>query len=241
MTELLFRADPYLRDCEARVIAVNARGGVILDRTVFYAMAGGQPGDTGTLEVPGIGALPVATTVYDDGKAIVHVIDAAGAAAMPEPGAVARAALDWERRYRHMRVHTALHLLCALVRFPVTGGQIAADGGRLDFDIADPSAVSRDRIEGEINRLIAEDHPVSEQWISDAELAANPGLVRTMSVMPPTGTGQVRLVSIGEGGSIDLQPCGGTHVRRTGEIGRVSVGKPESKGKQNRRIRLTIA
>jgi misacylated tRNA(Ala) deacylase len=129
MTELLFRADPYLRDCEARVVAVNARGGVILDRTVFYAMAGGQPGDTGTLEVPGIGALPVATTVYDDGKAIVHVIDAAGAAAMPEPGAVARAALDWERRYRHMRVHTALHLLCALVRFPVTGGQIAADGG----------------------------------------------------------------------------------------------------------------
>ena len=175
MTELLFRADPYLRDCEARVVAVNARGGVILDRTVFYAMAGGQPGDTGTLEVPGIGALPVATTVYDDGKAIVHVIDAAGAAAMPEPGAVARAALDWERRYRHMRVHTALHLLCALVRFPVTGGQIAADGGRLDFDIADPSAVSRDRIEGEINRLIAEDHPVCEQWISDAELAANPG------------------------------------------------------------------
>ena len=127
------------------------------------------------------------------------------------------------------------------VRFPVTGGQIAADGGRLDFDIADPSAVSRDRIESEINRLIAEDHPVSEQWISDAELAANPGLVRTMSVMPPTGTGRVRLVSIGEGGSIDLQPCGGTHVRRTGEIGHVAVGKPESKGKQNRRIRLTIA
>jgi misacylated tRNA(Ala) deacylase len=240
MTELLFRADPYLRDCDARVVAVNDRGGVILDRTVFYATAGGQPGDAGTLEVRGLGALPIATTVYDDGKAIVHVV-APGASALPKPGAEARAALDWERRYRHMRAHTALHLLCALVRFPVTGGQIAADGGRLDFDIADPSAVSRELLENEINRLIAEDHPVAEQWISDEDLAANPGLVRTMSVKPPTGSGRVRLVAIGEGGSIDLQPCGGTHVRRTGEIGRVTVAKPESKGKQNRRIRLSLA
>ena len=217
MTELLFRADPYRRDCDARVVAVNDRGGVILDRTVFYATAGGQPGDAGTLEVPGIGALPIATTVYDDGKEIVHVIAAGGMSALPEAGAAAHAALDWERRYRHMRAHTALHLLCALVKFPVTGGQIAADGGRLDFDIADPSAVSREMLESEINRLIAEDHPVAEQWISDEDLAANPGLVRTMSVKPPTGTGRVRLVAIGEGGSIDLQPCGGTHVRRTPE------------------------
>jgi misacylated tRNA(Ala) deacylase len=241
MTELLFRADPYLRDCDARVVAVNDRGGVILDRTVFYATAGGQPGDAGTLDVPGVGALPIATTVYDDGKEIVHVVAGGGASALPEPGAQAHAALDWERRYRHMRAHTALHLLCALVKFPVTGGQIAADGGRLDFDIADPSAVSREMLESEINRLIAEDHPVAEQWISDEELAANPGLVRTMSVKPPTGSGQVRLVAIGERGSIDLQPCGGTHVRRTGEIGRVTVAKPESKGKQNRRIRLNLA
>jgi misacylated tRNA(Ala) deacylase len=241
MTELLFRADPYLRDCDARVVAVNERGGVILDRTVFYATAGGQPGDAGTLEVPGLGALPIATTVYDDGKRVVHVVEGGGSSSLPEPGAEARAALDWERRYRHMRAHTALHLLCALVKFPVTGGQIAADGGRLDFDIADPSAVSREMLESEINRLIAEDHPVAEQWISDADLAANPGLVRTMSVKPPTGTGQVRLVAIGEGGGIDLQPCGGTHVRRTGEIGRVTVAKPESKGRQNRRIRLNLA
>ena len=239
MTELLFRADPYLRDCDARVVAVNDRGGVILDRTVFYATAGGQPGDAGTLDVPGFGALPIATTVYDEGKQVVHVIEGSGASAL-QPGAEARAALDWERRYRHMRAHTALHLLCALVKFPVTGGQIAADGGRLDFDIADPSAVSREMLESEINRLIAEDHPVAEQWIRDDELAANPGLVRTMSVKPPTGTGRVRLVAIGEGGGIDLQPCGGTHVRRTGEIGRVTVAKPESKGKQNRRIRLNL-
>ena len=239
MTELLFRADPYLRDCDARVVDVNDRGGVILDRTVFYATAGGQPGDAGTLEVRGFGALPIATTVYDEGKQVVHVIEASSASAL-QPGAEARAALDWERRYRHMRAHTALHLLCALVKFPVTGGQIAADGGRLDFDIADPSAVSREMLESEINRLIAEDHPVAEQWISDDELAANPGLVRTMSVKPPTGTGRVRLVAIGEGGSIDLQPCAGTHVRRTGEIGRVTVAKPESKGKQNRRIRLNL-
>ena len=240
MTELLFRDDPYLRDCDARVVAVNDRGGVILDRTVFYATAGGQPGDAGTLDVPGFGALPIATTVYDEGKQVVHVIEGSGASAL-QPGAEARAALDWERRYRHMRAHTALHLLCALVKFPVTGGQIAADGGRLDFDIADPSAVSREMLESEINRLIAEDHPVAEQWIRDDELAANPGLVRTMSVKPPTGTGRVRLVAIGEGGSIDLQPCGGTHVRRTGEIGPVTVAKPESKGKQNRRIRLNLA
>ena len=240
MTELLFRADPYLRDCDARVVAVNDRGGVILDRTVFYATAGGQPGDAGTLEVPGLGALPIATTIYDDGKHVVHVVEG-GASPLPEPGAEAHAALDWERRYRHMRAHTALHLLCALVKFPVTGGQIAADGGRLDFDIADPSAVSREMLESEINRLIAEDHPVAEQWISEEDLAANPGLVRTMSVKPPTGSGRVRLVAIGEGGGIDLQPCGGTHVRRTGEIGRVTVAKPESKGRQNRRIRLSLA
>jgi len=139
-----------------------------------------------------------------------------------------------------MRVHTALHLLCALVRFPVTGGQIAADGGRLDFDIPDPSAVDRTMLQSEINRLIQENHPVYTSLISDEDLLAKPDLVRTMSVKPPMGTGKVRLVGIGEGGTIDLQPCGGTHVRSTGEIGPVSVGKLESKGKQNRRIRISL-
>jgi len=139
-----------------------------------------------------------------------------------------------------MRVHTALHLLCALVRFPVTGGQIAADGGRLDFDIPDPSAVDRTMLQSEINRLIQENHPVYTSLISDEDLLAKPDLVRTMSVKPPMGTGKVRLVGIGDGGTVDLQPCGGTHVRSTGEIGHVSVGKLESKGKQNRRIRVSL-
>jgi misacylated tRNA(Ala) deacylase len=168
----------------------------------------------------------------------VHVPPAG--ALMPAIGTPLRAVLDWETRYRHMRVHTALHLLCSLIPHPVTGGQIAADGGRLDFDIADMSGIDRERIDAELARLIAEDHPVSERIITDEELAARPELVRTMRVKPPMGTGSVRLVTIGRDGSIDLQPCGGTHVRSTAEIGRASLGKIESKGKQNRRIRLVL-
>ena len=164
----------------------------------------------------------------------------AASADLSAGGAAVTLTLDWDIRYKHMRAHTALHLLCALVRFPVTGGQIAGDGGRLDFDIPDAGAVDRAQLEAEINRLIAEDHPVSATAISDADLARRPELVRTMSVKPPMGSGEVRLVSIGEGGSIDLQPCGGTHVRSTGEIGPIAVGKLESKGRQNRRIRITF-
>jgi misacylated tRNA(Ala) deacylase len=156
-------------------------------------------------------------------------------------GDTARAVLDWDLRYKHMRMHTALHLLCSLVKFPVTGGQIGADDGRLDFDISDPSAVDKDKLTAELNALVAAAHPVSERWITDAELEANPHLVRTMAVKPPMGTGRVRLVAIGEGDCIDLQPCGGTHVRSTGEIGRLAVAKIENKGKQNRRIRLVFA
>jgi misacylated tRNA(Ala) deacylase len=140
-----------------------------------------------------------------------------------------------------MRMHTCRHLLCALVKFPVTGGQVGAEESRLDFDIEDASAVDKDLLTARLNELIAADHPVSERWITDAELDANPGLVRTMAVKPPTGSGRVRLVAIGENGSVDLQPCGGTHVRRTGEIGRVVVSKIEKKGKLNRRIRVAFA
>jgi misacylated tRNA(Ala) deacylase len=148
--------------------------------------------------------------------------------------------LDWDHRAKLMRMHTALHLLCALVKYPVTGGQVGTDEGRLDFDIADASAVDRDQLSSDLNRLVAEDHPVSEHWITDAELEANPGLVRTMAVKPPMGSGRVRLVSIGENGAVDLQPCGGTHVRRTSEIGTVQVTKIEKKGKLNRRIRVAF-
>ena len=159
---------------------------------------------------------------------------------MPAAGDQVSLKLDWDTRHRHMRVHTALHLLCSLVPFPVTGGQIAADGGRLDFDIDNPELVDKDDLNARLAELISADHPVSQRWISDAELEANPDLVRTMSVKPPMGSGKVRLVAIGEDGSVDLQPCGGTHVRSTGEIGGIQVTKIENKGKQNRRIRLAL-
>jgi misacylated tRNA(Ala) deacylase len=237
-TAPLFRDDPYLRACEARVVAVNERGGILLDRTVFYAAGGGQPGDTGRL-VPASGpAIPVGATIYDEAGAIVHVPAEAGLA--PREGEALEAAVDWPRRHRHMRMHTALHLLCSLVPFPVTGGAIGAEESRLDFDIAEADAVDRDRLTEALNRLVAADHPVATRWISDEELADNPGLVRTMSVKPPMGTGRVRLVAIGAGGAIDLQPCGGTHVRSTAEIGSLAVAKIEKKGRQNRRIRIRL-
>lgn len=240
MTEQLYRTDAYMRDCTARVVTVNERGGVVLDRTVFYAAAGGQPGDKGVLELAGGATCPVATTVYDaDKTTIVHV--PAEGAQRPSPGEPVRAVIDWGFRSPLMRMHTTLHLLCSLVKFPVTGGQVNPDDSRLDFDIDDPSAVDKERLTAELNALIAADHPVTERWITDAELEANPGLVRTMSVKPPMGTGRVRLVVIGEGGSVDMQPCGGTHVRRTGEIGPVVVTKIEKKGKLNRRIRVSFA
>jgi misacylated tRNA(Ala) deacylase len=240
MTEQLYRTDAYLRDCTARVLAVNERGGIVLDRTVFYAAAGGQPGDKGSLEIDGSGICPIATTVYDADKAtIVHV--PSEDAARPAPGQSVRAVLDWDTRSKLMRMHTALHLLCALVKFPVTGGQIGAEESRLDFDIEDASAVDKDALTAGLNALIAADHPVTDRWITDAELAANPQLVRTMAVKPPTGSGRVRLVVIGEGGAVDLQPCGGTHVRATGEIGAIAVSRIEKKGKLNRRIRIAFA
>lgn len=239
MTELLYRTDAYLKETPARVLDVNAQGGIVLDRTPFYASAGGQPGDRGVIRFAG-GDCPIATTVYDstDKSRVVHV--AAEGAPRPAVGDDVTVALDWALRHKHMRMHTALHLMCSLVKFPVTGGQIGAEEGRLDFDIEDASAVDRDKLTADIMALVAADHPVTERWITDAELEANPGLVRTMSVKPPMGSGRVRLVLIGEGGAVDMQPCGGTHVKSTGEIGAVAVTKIEKKGKINRRIRLAF-
>lgn len=239
MTEQLYRTDAYLRDCTARVLAVNERGGIVLDRTVFYAAAGGQPGDKGMIETAA-GSCPIATTVYGADKAMIVHVPAEGAA-LPLTGQSVRAVLDWEMRARLMRMHTGLHLLCSLVKFPVTGGQVGADEGRLDFDIEDASAVDKDKLTADLNALITANHPVNERWITDAELEANPGLVRTMAVKPPMGTGKVRLVVIGKNGAVDLQPCGGTHVRTTGEIGQIAVTKIEKKGKLNRRIRVAFA
>lgn len=238
MTEQLYRSDAYIKSASAKVLAVNERGGIVLDKTPFYASAGGQPGDKGTITFAG-DTCPIATTVYDTDKTtIVHV--AAEGASKPTAGETVEIALDWDTRYKHMRMHTALHLLCSLVKFPVTGGQIGAEEGRLDFDIEDASSVDKDKLTDAMMALVNANHPVSERWITDAELEANPGLVRTMSVKPPMGSGRVRLVLIGENGSVDMQPCGGTHVRATGEIGRVAVTKIEKKGKINRRIRVAF-
>ena len=236
----LFRDDAYRRDCEARIVAHNERGGLVLDRTVFYATSGGQPGDTGRLVVAGGTIIPIAATVYGEDKVgIVHVPAAGGQ--LPAVGLPVLAEIAWERRHRHMRMHSALHLLCSLIPFPVTGGSIGSEESRLDFDISEAGVVDKDDLTEKLLALVAADHPVSFRWITDEELADNPGLVRTMSVKPPTGTGKVRLVAIGVDGSVDLQPCGGTHVRSTAEIGPVAVTKIEKKGRQNRRVRLAFA
>jgi misacylated tRNA(Ala) deacylase len=235
-TTPLFREDAYAASCDAAVVDVTDAGGVVLDRTVFYAQGGGQPGDVGTLTGPDGSALPVTNTVYGPDRAtIVHLVGQA--AGDLNAGDRVRAELDWERRYKRMRIHTALHLLIVVLPYPVTGGAIGDGDGRLDFDIPDAGLDKADITE-RLNALIARDAAVGERWITDAELDANPGLVKTMSVKPPRGAGRVRLVDI-EG--VDLQPCGGTHVRRTGEIGRALVTDIEKKGKQNRRVRIALA
>lgn len=234
MTEELFRQDAYLKSCEARVVAVD-EAGVRLDRTVFYPEGGGQPGDTGHLRLADGRELKVTDTrKHPAGNEPSHVLEPDAAA--PAVGDTVTAVLDWDRRHRHMRMHTCMHLLCSLVAGSVTGGQLGEAKGRLDFDLPN-TAIDKEKLTAELNRLVTEDHPVTPRWITDAELAANPGLVRTMSVKPPTGSGQVRLLEI-EG--VDLQPCGGTHVARTGEIGPVAVGKIENKGRQNRRINIVF-
>lgn len=237
MTELLFREDAYLREAEAVVTGHTAEGGILCDRSIFYPTGGGQPGDSGLILWDG-GRLSIATAVKAEGGQVALV--PAEPAAMPPVGTTLRQRLDWDRRHRHMRVHTALHLLSVVIPLPVTGGQIGAERGRLDFDMPDPPEDVR-MLEDRLNALIGLDLPVTESWITDDELAANPGLVKTMSVMPPMGQGRVRLVRIGTGATqVDLQPCGGTHVARTAEIGRVSIGKIEKKGRQNRRVSLSL-
>jgi misacylated tRNA(Ala) deacylase len=234
---LLFRDDAYLQGCEATVTGINDKGGILLDRTVFYAAAGGQPGDRGRI-LWEAGEAKIATTVYDETKDVVHVPEAGQP--LPPAGARVKAVLDWDNRYRNMRAHTLMHLLCASVPFPVTGGAIGEDGGRIDFDIPEGRIPEKAALTDTLNRLIAEDHPVSFRWITDEEMQQNQHLIRTMSVKPPMGTGRVRLVMIGEDGKVDLQPCGGTHVSSTAAIGPAAVVKIENKGKINRRIRVAF-
>ena len=235
MAELVFRDDAYARACRARVVAVTPAG-IELDRTVFYPTGGGQPGDTGLLRRADGTTVRIAGAVKGEGaQAVLHL--SAPGEPLPSPGEEVEAALDWERRYRHMRFHTALHLLCAVVPAPVTGGQVAEDKARLDFDI-EMERLVKEAIEESLNRLVAEGHAVRPRWIPDAELDARPELVRTMSVKPPRGLGGVRVLEI-EG--VDLQPCGGTHVADTREVGRLAVVKIRSEGARNRRVVLGFA
>ena len=238
MTHLLFRDDAYVRDAKALVAGHTAEGGMVLDRTIFYPTGGGQPGDSGWIEWDG-NRLPIATAVKGEGLAIVLV--PSEPAALPPIGAHVVQVLDWDRRYKHMRVHTALHLLSVVIPFGVTGGQISTGHGRLDFDMPD-APQDRDAIEATLNDFVEMDARVSDGWISQAELAAAPHLVKTMAVQPPKGAGDIRLVRIGEEEDwIDLQPCGGTHVARTGEIGALRLGKIEKKGRLNRRVYVHLA
>jgi misacylated tRNA(Ala) deacylase len=237
MTEPLFRDEPYRREADATVVAVAA-GGIVLDRTVFYPRGGGQAGDAGSLLVGAGAALAIADTVKGEEGAIVHVPapgQEAGLAALA-PGQRVVARLDWERRHRHMRFHTATHLLCAIVPHQTNGCSITADYARLDFDMVEP--LEREHLERELARLVDSAHAVRTVWITDEELDAKPELVRTMSVKPPRGVGRVRLLEI-EG--VDLQPCGGTHVANTREIGRLRVVKIEKKSARSRRVVLEFA
>ncbi len=232
MTARLFLDDATLATASAVVIA-SGPDGIVLDRTVFYARGGGQPGDTGSLRWEA-DETPITEALKGDGDAILHL--PAPDAALPPVGAVVEVAIDWPRRQAHMRMHTATHLLCSLIKgAAVTGGSVGADKSRLDFDLPNPPP--KEEIEAGLNALIAADYPVSIEWVDASVLDTDPGLVRTLSVQPPRGTGRLRLIRIGANETlVDLQPCGGTHVSRTSEIGRIRVQKIENKGKQNRRI-----
>jgi len=231
MTEILFRDDSYLKVCEARVVAVDAEA-IVLDRTIFYPMGGGQPGDSGAISWDG-GGVAVTDTRHGEEGIIRHLIEPGST--LPDIGDSVTATLDWERRYLHMRMHTALHLLGSVLQYGVTGGNISAAKSRLDFDMEE--TVNKEQVTADIQALVAANHAISCRWITDTELDAQPELVRTMSVQPPRNAGKVRLLEI-EG--VDLQPCGGTHLKTTGEVGQVRVGKVEKKGRRNRRVSILL-
>lgn len=235
-TEALFREDAYLKEAEAEVTGINDRGGIILDRTIFYATSGGQPGDTGRLIRPDGSVVAIAATVTGETKDdIVHV--PAPEQPVPAIGETVRLAIDWERRLKLMRMHTACHLLTVVCPYPITGASVGEEESRVDFDIPD-AGFSKEDVTAKMMELVAANHPVFTRWITDADLSANPTLVKSKNVRPPTGSGRIRLVCIGDAGAVDSQPCGGTHVHSTGEVGEIHIGKIEKKGRENRRFRI---
>jgi len=233
MTEPLFQQDAYLKECTARVLEAGPEG-VVLDRTVFYPLGGGQPGDTGWLRAADGRAWRVADTRKGEGGRILHKLEEG--AVPPPAGGTVTASIDWDRRYAHMRMHTALHLLGSVLRYGVTGGQIGAERSRLDFDTQEE--IDKEAVTAAVNALVGAGHPVRSSWITDEELDRQPDLVRTLSVQPPRGAGRVRLLEVH---GVDLQPCGGTHVASTAEIGPLAVTKVESKGRRNKRVYLALA
>jgi misacylated tRNA(Ala) deacylase len=228
---MLFIEDSYLKDFDATILNIDSNK-IILDRTAFYAKSGGQPGDIGKITLNGK-EINIIDTVYDNKQNILHVCENSNDLKIDEK---IKGKIDWNIRYKHMRMHTALHLLCSLIPYDVTGGQISYEKSRLDFNADDK--IEKEEIENKINQLVEDDHEISYQWITLEELDNQPDLVRTMSVKPPRTNNKIRLVKIG---NVDLQPCGGTHVRRTKEIGNIRIGKIENKGKMNRRVNLSIS
>ena len=233
---LLFQDDSYLRETEARVAGIREDGGIVLDRTIFYATSGGQPGDTGSFRRADGSVVTIAATVPGATKADIVHLPAPGQPPL-EPGELLTIAIDWDRRLRLMRMHTACHLLTVVCPFPITGASVSEDDSRVDFDTPE-AGFSKEEVTEQLMELVRADHPVFTRWITDEDLAANPGLIKSKNVRPPTGSGRIRLVCIGEGGAVDSQPCGGTHVRSTGEIGEIHIGKIEKKGRENRRFRI---
>ena len=233
VTEPLFQQDAYLKSCAATVVEAGETG-IVLDRSVFYPLGGGQPGDTGTLRAADGREWRIVDARKGEGGRIVHVLEAG--MTPPEAGTAVEASIDWDRRHAHMRMHTCLHLLGSVLRYGVTGGQIAADKGRLDFDTQDE--IDKEAVTAAVNALVSANHTVRSSWITDEELDRQPELVRTLSVRPPRGAGRIRLLEIP---GVDLQPCGGTHVAATGEIGPVTVTRVENKGKRNKRVYVAFA
>jgi misacylated tRNA(Ala) deacylase len=235
-TEAVFRDDAYLTQADARVLAINERGGIILDRTIFYATSGGQPGDTGTLELADGSRIEIAATITGETKDEIIHVPLPGQAA-PKVGEQLKLAILWQRRHLLMRMHTACHLLTVVCPFPITGASVSEDDSRVDFDIPD-TGFTKENVTARLMELVAANHPVFTRLITDEDLTANPALVKSKNVRPPTGTGKIRLVCIGDGASIDSQPCGGTHVAQTGEVGEIHIAKIEKKGRENRRFRI---
>lgn len=235
-TEAVFREDAYASSLPAKVVAITETGGIVLDRTIFYATSGGQPGDTGTISREDGTRVPIIGTVTGETKdEILHLAEAG--ASLPRIGENLLLSIDWARRLKLMRMHTACHLLSVVCPFPITGAAVSEDDSRVDLDIPE-TGYSREEVTAKLMELVRADHPIFLRLITDDELAANPNLIKSKNVRPPTGTGRIRLVCIGENASVDSQPCGGTHVARTSEVGEIHIGKIEKKGRENRRFRI---